>query len=172
MKFYSIDNAYIDFLKNFDNKVPNHSGQNYTYKKPYVGIVLDINGILFLAPLSSHKEKHDRIDDNSITAFKIRPLDNNQKNEHEKLGIISLANMIPITLGVINEIDFTKEETKYRSLLHKQLNYINKHEIEIKNKAERLFKHVHENPRRDGFICKISCNFPILIQNYISYEKK
>ncbi len=41
LRFYNVDDKYIAYLYNFDNKVP----FNKNSKRPYIGIVLEINGI-------------------------------------------------------------------------------------------------------------------------------
>ena len=53
MKLYEVDEEYIDYLKNFDNKVLNHSGERYKYIRKYTGILLTINDCDYIAPLSS-----------------------------------------------------------------------------------------------------------------------
>ena len=47
LKFYNIDDKYIAYLYNFDNKVP----FNKNSKRPYIEIVLEINGIKYFAPM-------------------------------------------------------------------------------------------------------------------------
>ncbi len=51
MRFYIIDENYINFLKQSEPNVPN----NYNQKRPYIGVVLQINEIKYLAPLTSYK---------------------------------------------------------------------------------------------------------------------
>ena len=53
MKLYEVDDEYIDYLKNFDSKVLNHSGERYNHIRKYTGILLTINDCDYIAPLSS-----------------------------------------------------------------------------------------------------------------------
>ena len=54
MKLYNVTNDYVDFLKIFDAKVH----ENKDSKRPFVGVIFNIDGNNFFAPLSSPKQKH------------------------------------------------------------------------------------------------------------------
>ena len=54
MKFYYIKNSYIDFLRQYDSRIL----YNKNEARPYIGIVFEINGIKYYAPLASPKAKH------------------------------------------------------------------------------------------------------------------
>lgn len=54
MKLYNVANKYVNYLKNFDAKVP----ENKDSKRPFVGVIFTIDGNNFFAPLSSPKSKH------------------------------------------------------------------------------------------------------------------
>lgn len=47
LKFYNIDDKYIEYLYQFDNKVP----FNKNSKRPYIGIILEINNTTYFAPI-------------------------------------------------------------------------------------------------------------------------
>lgn len=51
LKIYYLKNDYIDYLRQFDNKV----AYNKNSTRPYVGIVYRINEFNYFAPLSSPK---------------------------------------------------------------------------------------------------------------------
>ncbi|MFZ7217909.1 type III toxin-antitoxin system ToxN/AbiQ family toxin [Avibacterium avium] len=57
LDLYYVDGDYIKYLKSFDNNVQ-HNYDNNKNKKPYVGVVLDMNGKYYFAPLTSPKDKH------------------------------------------------------------------------------------------------------------------
>lgn len=86
-------------------------------KRPFIGIVLSINGIDYFAPLFSPKEKHKKL----VNKIDFIQLDNG------KLGGINLNNMIPVPKNVLTKVDIyiTKnddEDTiKYKKLLQSQL---------------------------------------------------
>ena len=54
LHFYNIKDEYIKYLYEFDNKVP----FNKQCKRPYIGIVLDINETTYFAPMFSPKKQH------------------------------------------------------------------------------------------------------------------
>lgn len=54
LNFYIVDDEYIDYLRKFDNLVV----YNKNSKRPYVGIVLNIEGYQYFAPMFSPKVKH------------------------------------------------------------------------------------------------------------------
>ena len=57
MKFYNIKDEYINYLKKYDAKVVD----NKKGKRPYVGVVLEIDGIKYYTPFTSPKEKHRKM---------------------------------------------------------------------------------------------------------------
>lgn len=152
MKFYFINDAYIKYLKQYDNKVLD----NYHQTRPYIGILLEINSLKYLAPLSSYKEKQDKLKTSSPTIYKLY-----QKNMPEnKLGMISLNNMIPVLENELHLLDINSCDKKYRTLLNLQLEFIKSHQDSILKKAQKLYELiVIKNHERYTSIC---CNFSLL----------
>ncbi|WP_165449929.1 type III toxin-antitoxin system ToxN/AbiQ family toxin [Intestinimonas timonensis] len=56
-RFYHIREGYVDYLHKIDNRVQLNKGQ----RRPYVGIVLSINGFDYYVPLESPKPNHVNI---------------------------------------------------------------------------------------------------------------
>lgn len=52
MRFYNIKDEYINYLKKYDAKI----ADNKKGKRPYVGVVLEIDGIKYYTPLH-HRRK-------------------------------------------------------------------------------------------------------------------
>ena len=52
MKLYNVANKYVDYLKHFNEKVP----ENKDSKRPFVGVIFTIDENNFFAPLSSPKQ--------------------------------------------------------------------------------------------------------------------
>ncbi len=83
LKLYEIDNDYINYLSAFTphlflNKKPGQSNE-----RKYIGIVFEINGYDYFAPLSSFKDKHRKMKD-SIDFLKVKDY-----------AVINLNNMFP-----------------------------------------------------------------------------
>ena len=59
MKFYNIKDEYINYLKKYDAKVVD----NKKGKRPYVGVVLEIDGIKY----------YTRIEENFYVVYREKP---------------------------------------------------------------------------------------------------
>ncbi|SBS65479.1 type III toxin-antitoxin system ToxN/AbiQ family toxin [Vibrio atlanticus] len=152
MNFYTVTDDYINHLKKTDKTVPN----NYSEKRAYVGIVLHVNGCKYLAPLTSYKEKQDRISSSSPSVYKI----NEDGVLSNKLGMLQLNNMIPVTDAVITELDVEKQDEPYRSMLQRQIKFIKKNGDKIIERAEKLHKLVVVDKHKH--FSNISCDFSAL----------
>jgi len=159
MKFYTVDDDYINYLKTIDTKVPN----NYNGKRPYVGVLLVINGHDYFAPLTSYKPQQDSIK-NNITIYKLHE----KGNEDNKLGMIHLNNMIPIINTHLKPVIFTEQSHFYKKILMKQLDFIKSNQNEIVDKANKLYKTVTMN--KDPHFCKLSCDFTLLEKHYKNFK--
>lgn len=161
MKFYYIKDDYIKFLRTYDSKVMDNKNQN----RPYIGTIIEVNGISYFAPLSSPKNKHLFMKE----VFDIFKLDDG------KLGVINLNNMIPVNSE--NLIDLIVDEIKdepYRNLLIKQIIFINKNETKIQNKAMRLRSIILSTDNNINYrnIRNRSCNLSLLENIYQNYKQK
>ena len=82
MKFYNIKDEYINYLKKYDAKV----ADNKKGKRPYVGVVLEIEGIKYYTPFTLPKEKHR----------KMKNTKDFRKINQGIYGAINFNNMIPV----------------------------------------------------------------------------
>ena len=82
MRIYIVKEDYINYLKKFDDNIRDNKNES----RPYIGILLEVNGMNYIAPLASPKEKHKSMK-NNIDFFKL---------ENGDLGVINLNNMIPV----------------------------------------------------------------------------
>lgn len=149
LRFYTIKDDFINKMKSLDPKIQN----NYGGTRPYVGVLLKINGLKYYAPLSSYKPKQDKI--NNITVFKIYE----KGNPDNKLGVIHINNMFPVTDDQLIEvtIDVT---VKYGRLLQNQYEFILHFQDKIQAQAQQLYELAIKN--RNSFIGRISCDFKAL----------
>ncbi len=120
LSLYNIDERIFNYLKQIDYRVTNFNGEKSS--RPFVGVLIIIDDIYYLAPLSSPKEKHLNMK-NSIDFVKI---------DNGNLGVINLNNMIPILRQYMIKIDTrikkteNKDDIKYKMLLNNQLSWINR----------------------------------------------
>ena len=151
LKFYNVDDKYIEYLYSIDNRVP----FNKNNKRPYIGIILEINKFKYFAPMFSPKQQHNKYKTNA-TYIKIG----------EGLGIIKLNNMIPVNLIYI---DFNNiEDKKYKNLLIQQNNYIQLNTDKIREKANKLYQFVTNDNKK--FFTDICCNFKLLEEKCKEYN--
>jgi protein AbiQ len=92
IRISGVQSVYLDYLRQFDRLVSEDPTQN----RKFVGIILEVNGHSYCAPLSSPKPKHQSISDKAPDVVKI---------DEGRLGIINLNNMIPILPSAIIPID-------------------------------------------------------------------
>lgn len=161
MKVYTIDDGYVQYLKNFEPKVPDNKSES----RPYIGVVLNIAGIQYYAPLTSPKPKHL-----------------NMKNDKDfrkinggVYGAINFNNMIPVDSKYIHKKDIANEpDIQYRNLLLNQLRYINQDIQAITTVASNLRQlYLADESILKGHDLAVKnrcCNFPLLEQIYNQYQ--
>ncbi|MEQ5322982.1 type III toxin-antitoxin system ToxN/AbiQ family toxin [Providencia rettgeri] len=151
MKFYVIADSYINHLVACDQHVYKNKGT-----RPYIGIVLEVNGVEFLAPLTSYKEKQDKIPNNSPLIFKMYELG----NEENKLGMVQINNMVPVLDSEVELLDLSVLDTKYQNLLNMQQQFLRKNQEELQRKATKLYKIVSKGFAKG--IVNMCCDFKTL----------
>lgn len=162
MKFYHIQDEYIDFLKQYDSKVADNKHES----RPYVGIVIKIGNVEYYAPFTSPKPKH----------LKMKNAKDFRKIANGRYGAINFNNMIPVPKDVLMLIDITHEtDVAYRRLLQNQYHAINSDYSNIKKTAERLRNLIcTDNNKLSEYDIKIKnrcCNLPLLESVYVNYNK-
>lgn len=159
LRLYKIDISYIKYLYSFDNKVqynPNREDK-YTVKRPYLGIVLNINQFDYFVPLEHPRVSHQTMKDN-IFIFKIH---------NGKYGILGFNNMIPVKKSELIDFDINGEENGYKQILISQYRFCNKHSEEIMKKAEQTYFKSFSN----NFLKKVCCDFPLLEKKCKEYKQ-
>ena len=61
LSFYTVDERYIDYLAPYAPHLFHNAKKGQGHSRKYIGIVLEVNGFEYFAPLSSFKEKHRRM---------------------------------------------------------------------------------------------------------------
>jgi len=159
VKFYIVSDRYISYLKTIDGKVPD----NYNGSRPFIGVVIEVNGVSYIAPLSSPKPQLERINNSKPTAFKIY----NRKDGTEFLGVINLNYMIPVLDNEVTLLDVDNVDVKYKNLLKKQHEYIKIHQADIEARAIKL--HDLVRTKKQAHFVDVSCCFDDLEANFKSF---
>lgn len=140
MRFYILNNEYMDYITKFDNKVPKVDYVNS--KKPALGVVFNNGEYEYFVPISSPKPKHIRMND-ALDFIKIN-------GDTRLYGVMNLNNMIPVPRNEVKELDwnsldelrtFEKEidKMKYMSLLTLELEIAISKKERIEKNAKRLY---------------------------------
>ena len=129
IKLYEVNADYIDYLSAyaphlFQNKKP---GQNNERK--YIGIVFQVNGLDYFAPLSSFKQKHHRMKE-TVDFIKVKDY-----------AVINLNNMFPVPLTERKYVDIRSErDPHYRALLLAEYRFIKSIQEKIRKNAQNVYK--------------------------------
>jgi protein AbiQ len=164
MRFYTLSPEYTDFLRKTDDKVPNHDGLGYVQKRPYIGVILTVDGHDFLAPMSSPKPWHENVKTSDTRFFKVR----HSQNAQQSLGVIALCYMLPVVPQSYALIDFGMCNQKYVDLLQAQYDFIKPNKDNIIEKAHKLFNAVVN--KKQTYLTSKCCKFQSLIDVYRGYQ--
>ena len=162
LHLYTIAPEYIRALSRYDRNIQINHG---THGRPYVGIILDIHGVRYFAPLGHPKEKYKRMK-NTIDFMKIA---------NGKFGAINFNNMIPVPDGIEKKIDFrltpdlSDNEKSYRLIQQSEYLWINQHDTAILARAEKLHYLYCENSLSES-VANRCCNFPLLEKVCMEYR--
>lgn len=146
---FRVSDEYINSLQDVDYRVQDNYHNERLYFKTDVGFKTeDGTNVNYYVPLSSYKEKQKNI--NNKTVFKI--YESNTKQD-DPLGVLHINNMIPVPDFETKEWspnDRTNDQ-KYKNLVVKQANYLQKNENTINADTKLLYDCKTENVERDYF---------------------
>ena len=128
MELYKVDIEYCNYLHYYEPKIPYI--ENEKQNRPFIGVVLNVNGKNFFAPLTSPKKKH----------LTMKDMQDFLKIDKGNLGGINLNNMIPIPKRYLEKVEIENlEDLKYKNMLKNQIKWINLNELRIHNRARNLY---------------------------------
>lgn len=165
LKLYEINMKYVRDLSAVDDNVMSVSPQIVKSSRPFVGVLLLIEGQKYCVPLSSPKPKFEN-KKNSVDFMKI--LDETKKNEHGApvmIGALNFNNMLPVSESVISEINIkinkgdSPKTVNHKKLLTKQLDWCQRNEKSILSHANKLYSLVTKYPEKNRGLCRRCCDF-------------
>lgn len=162
-KLYNVNKKYIRNLHNVDDNVPSVSPQIGKVERPFLGIVVLINGSKFCIPFSSNSSKKNKSFETMRENITFRKIcDKNGK----VLAALNLNNMIPVRDEYVTEIDLkiypkdSHELVRWKKLCIKELNWCQSNQDEIERLVNELYRMYSSN---EYFVKrKICLNFPAL----------
>ena len=173
MKLYSITDKYINYLREFDNKVYDNKEDKRKVIRMYLGIVLRINDLNYYIPMSSPKKsdyKNNEIRKSVIPI--IRMVSYREIDDVPVLkGTLRISNMIPVPDSELILYEPKNEkDSDYKILVEKELEFINKNENMIKKYANVLYKQKINN--YDVSYIKNVVDFKLLEEKCKMYKKQ
>lgn len=155
LKLYKVNADFLDTLREIEPKV-----SLLKERRPFLGILIKIGDINYLAPLTSPKPKHKTM----------KNLEDFIKIDSGNYGAINLNNMIPVTEFKYEEIKINEEKDNiYKILLQNQLTWCNKNKEIIIKKATNLRDKKLSNTLRKELNDRI-CDFEKL-ENFVNTDK-
>lgn len=141
LKLYYVNIKYVRNLQSVDDHVPSISPQIGKQNRPFLGVVVMVNGSKYCIPLSSNSTKKNKNLDSmreNITFRKIRDKDG------RILAALNLNNMIPVRDEYVKEIDLKILPTdsitvkQWKKLCTKELEWCRSNQAEIERLANEL----------------------------------
>lgn len=153
-KLVKVDYKYVEYLREFDNKVPYNVGIKEL--RPFLGILFVVDNCEYFAPLSSPKPKHITMK-NNLDIIKIH---------NGKYGVVNFNNMIPVTPNNYVQYNIYKStnntmEQRWNHLLQIQIVWLNKNISLVKSKAIKLYNMYNNNTLNES-IRNRCCDFKLL----------
>ena len=155
--FYTIDAAYLDFLRLIDSKVPNVRYE--FHEKFFCGVVLTVgDNVLYYAPVS-HFDRSQR------TNFPIK-----DKDEGTIIATVRLCFMVPATYSVVKRVSVRRiyqSDPYYAALVDKEYQYCSKHETKLLKRAQAVYRIGCNKKHALNSYC---CDFKKLEEHYRTYD--
>lgn len=156
--FYEVNDEYIEYLSQFDKRMMYSKVETRKFKRKYIGILLKINQVNYIAPLSSYKEKHKQMKE-TIDFIKIKDK-----------AVINLNNMFPVSMDEISKVIIEQvEDNSYKQLLRNEYNDCVPKFKKIMKNAKALYEQV---TKYNMPIRKRCCDFKKLELKCIQYKRK
>lgn len=125
----------------YSTMMDNKEGRR-SHSRKYVGVMLEINGFKYFAPLSSPKHA-DYLPEGTIrhsSKVVLRMVASSNTNKPVLLGTIKLNNMIPVPDSEFSEYDHDNEpDLKYKDLIDDELLWIQRNNTSIIKAAKLLY---------------------------------
>lgn len=131
IKFYTVDNKYVDYLLPYAPHLFHNKKPEQLNERKYIGIIFQVNGMDYFAPLSSFKSHKHTTMKESLDFLKVK-----------NYAVINLNNMFPVPNGKYTYVDIQQEnDLPYKTLLQAEYRYIKSIQDKIRKNAAILYEH-------------------------------
>lgn len=159
IELYNIDNKYINYLSPHAPHLFHNKKSGQQNERKYIGIILQVNGLDYFAPLSSFKPKHNKMSE-MMDFIKVK-----------NYAVINLNNMFPVPKSECTFVDIQAEtDLQYKSLLRAEYRYIKSIQDKIKKNAATIYNHKISNGNSTGLAKR--CNDFLLLEKLCEEYKK
>lgn len=153
LKLYTIEDDYVsDVRTHIDDRVFANIDPSYIHSRKYLGVLFEINGFSYYAPLSSPKDsdyitiKGHPVIRNSTHSI-IRMVETDLNGKRHLLGTIKLSNMLPVPAEKLKIYNIDNEaDTGYKNLVLKEIRFINRNKEMLISHAVSLYKEKRDTP--------------------------
>lgn len=145
MRWYSIEESYITYLREVENRVPfiDYGSDKF---KPFFGNLFEIGDLVYVTQVSSPKGRHYKMTEN-IDFYKLY-------RGKKMLSVVNLNYMFPVPKEFLKEVNygeldnllvFDNKESKsfYIGLLKSELKEIKNKKINLRAEELYAFRYVH-----------------------------
>lgn len=174
---YYIDLKYIRSLSNVDDNVMSISPQRGKENRPFVGVIVLVNGEEYCIPLTSPKEKF-RKKKSQVDFIKIfDESSRDENNQYKLIGVLNINNMIPVEATVIRKVDLvihkndSMEIKRSKILMQKQLAWCRANKEVINNRAQKVYDLVVNTPEKNKNLTKRANKYKELENKLRKYIK-
>ena len=163
--FYYIDLKYIRDLSKVDDNVMSISPQRGKQKRPFVGVIVLLNGRRYCIPLTSPKFKFKTM---KCQVDLLKIFDESKKDDNgapKLIGVLNINNMIPVDEPFISKVDLTIHDNDrsnikvHKQLMQKQLRWCRAHVDTIENRANKVYDMVVNHPDKNCKLVRRSSKF-------------
>ena len=160
LEIYEIDSDYIEYLSAFEEHLFRNKKVTQDFSRKYIGIILEIEGFKYFAPLSSFKPKHKRLC---------------ETDDFIKIGVyavINLNNMFPAPLNICKPVlisDIKNEH--YKNLIRAEYRIIKQKSEQIVSNARIVYDHKLINDGKSKLSQRCN-NFKLLEEKCREYKSK
>ena len=130
LEIYEIDSAYIAYLSTFEEHLFRNKKITQDFSRKYIGIIIEINGFKYFAPLSSFKQKHKRLCE-TVDFIKVGIY-----------AVINLNNMFPAPMPLCKSVKIENIKNEhYKNLVRAEYRIIKQKTEQILSNAKDVYNH-------------------------------
>lgn len=163
LEIYEIDSSYIEYLSNFEEHLFKNKKITQDFSRKYIGIILEINGFKYFAPLSSFKPKHRRLCE-TVDFIKVGIY-----------AVINLNNMFPAPLILCKSVKIENIKNEhYKNLVRAEYRIIKQKTEQIINNAKDVYNHkmINDGKSKLSQRCNDFKNLEVKCKEYKIPSKK